>query len=291
MNVLVVIPHHHNPDGGGAYGSTGPGTDRRAACLAECLLSLHSAFGPRQAFLHHMREHVPGKGNGAFMRVNSHAAGHLDVVVCTPGERHLLGHEAIPAGLHHHVRADVEPMLTGFACHRILEAHLGKYDFYCYLEDDLAIRDSMFLEKVGWFSSTFGDDNVLFPHRFETSTREPLRKLYIDGPVKPNFSAKWQDVNDSGPLRASFGMGDLVFERWTNPHSGCFFLNARQMDAWAASEDFRQVDCSFAGPLESAASLGVMKHFRIHKPAAANAGFLEVHHLHNRYLGESLKMS
>jgi hypothetical protein len=34
-----------------------------------------------------------------------------------------------------------------------------------------------------------------------------------------------------------------------------------------------------------------MKNFRIHKPAAANAGFFELQHLHNRYLGEALKTS
>ena len=52
---------------------------------------------------------------------------------------------------------------------------------------------------------------------------------------------------------------------------------------------FLDGDCSFAGPLESAASLGVMKNFRIYKPAYANAGFLEIRHLHNRYLGVALK--
>jgi hypothetical protein len=34
-----------------------------------------------------------------------------------------------------------------------------------------------------------------------------------------------------------------------------------------------------------------MQNFRIHKPAAPHAGFFELQHLHNRYLGEALKTS
>jgi hypothetical protein len=63
------------------------------------------------------------------------------------------------------------------------------------------------------------------------------------------------------------------------------------MEKWASSPGFLDGDCSFAGPLESAASLGVMKNFRIYKPAYSNAGFLEIRHLHNRYLGVALKTS
>jgi hypothetical protein len=41
----------------------------------------------------------------------------------------------------------------------------------------------------------------------------------------------------------------------------------------------------FAGPLESAATYGIMRTFEIYKPARENASFLEVRHLDNRYLG------
>ena len=49
-------------------------------------------------------------------------------------------------------------------------------------------------------------------------------------------------------------------------------------------------DISFAGPLESAATLGIMKTFRIYKPANDNAGFFEILHTNNRYLGNWLKL-
>jgi hypothetical protein len=34
-----------------------------------------------------------------------------------------------------------------------------------------------------------------------------------------------------------------------------------------------------------------MKNFRIYKPAFQNAGFHEIRHMHNRYLGVALKIS
>ena len=129
----------------------------------------------------------------------------------------------------------------------------------------------------------------MLPHRYEISAKEALHKLYIDGPVRPDFTARWQDVNDRRMLSAEFLGQKISFERWSNPHSGCFFLTAQQMTRWAESPTFGDGDCSFAGPLESAASLGIMKQFRIYKPESNHAGFFEVQHLHNRYLGEALK--
>ena len=291
MRVLVTIPHFHNPKGGGAYGSTGSESSRRVDALSRSIAGLHESLGPRQAFLYCLHEHVPGRGNGRLLKVNSQAADALDIAVCTVGDSHLINSLSVPRGMFHHQPVKSDPMMIGFACQQVLKAHLGKYDLYCYLEDDLLIQDSYFLQKLEWFTRTFGDEVVLLPHRYEISAKEALHKLYIDGPVRPDFTARWQDVNDRRMLNADFLGSEISFERWSNPHSGCFFLNAAQMARWVESPTFGDGDCSFAGPLESAASLGVMKTFRIHKPAAANAGFFELQHLHNRYLGEALKTS
>jgi len=290
MKILVTIPHFHNPKGGGAYGSTGPESARRAEALTAAIHGLHQSLGPRQAFLYCMHNDVPGQGNGRLLRVNEQAAATLDIAVCTVGSNHLVDQIGAPKSMYHHQPVQAEPMLIGFACHQVLKAHAGKYDFYCYVEDDLVIGDPYFLTKLAWFVRTFGEEALLLPHRFEISGREPLHKLYIDGPVRPDFTAKWQDVNDRRMVEAEFLGTPIGFERWPNPHSGCFFLNAAQMDRWSASPYFLDGDCSFAGPLESAASLGIMKTFRIYKPTYKNAGFHEIRHFHNRYLGVSLKV-
>jgi hypothetical protein len=292
VKILVTIPHYHNPAGTGAYGSTGPESARRAEALSMAIAGLHQSLGPRQAFLYCLHEHIPGRGNARLARVNSDSSAEaLDIAVCTLGDRHVLDKLSVPRGFFHHQPVQADPMHIGFACHQVLKAHLGKYDFYCYLEDDLVLADPLFLSKLRWFAQSFGNEALLQPHRFELSVAEPIHKLYIDGPVKPDFTAQWQDVEDQRELHSEFLGGSLAFERWPNPHSGCFFLNAGQMEKWVASPNFLDGDCSFAGPLESAASLGIMKTFRVYKPAFANAGFLEIRHLHNRYLGVSVKTS
>jgi len=292
MKVLVTIPHFHNSSGGGAYGSTGPESARRAHALSQAILGLHQSLGQRQAFLYCLHEQIPGRGNARLCKVNTgNSADVLDIAVCTTGGHHVLDRLEIPRDLFHHQPVKAEPMLLGFGCHQVHKAHLGKYDFHCFLEDDLQISDPFFLSKITWFGSRFGNETVLLPHRYEIAAEGPLKKLFIDGPVRPDFTAKWQNVEDRRTLEAEFLGSRLQFERWPNPHSGCFFLSAAQMARWAESPCFLDGDTSFAGPLESAASLGIMKTFRIYKPAFASAGFLEIRHLHNRYLGVCVKTS
>jgi hypothetical protein len=291
MKLLVTIPHYHNAFGNGAYGSTGPESALRAAALSATIAGIHEHLGPRQAFLYCLHKYVPGRGNGRLVKVNEQAADKVDIAVCTVGNSHLLDRLGVPNAMYHHQPVQADPPMIGFACQKVLKAHLGKYDFYCYLEDDLVVGDPYFLAKVAWFARTFGDDVLLLPHRFEISGKEPLHKLYIDGPVKPDFTAQWQDTTDRREVKAEFLGAPIGFERWENPHSGCFFLNAAQMERWVASPYFQDGDCSFAGPLESAATLGIMKTFRIYKSTYKNAGFHEIRHFHNRYLGAAVKLA
>jgi hypothetical protein len=63
-----------------------------------------------------------------------------------------------------------------------------------------------------------------------------------------------------------------------NPHAGCFFLTESQLARWASQPYFLDRAASFVGPLESAASLGLVRTFHVYKPAPENASFLEVQH-------------
>lgn len=288
--VLFVIPHYYAP-GNGFYGSTGSDPASRVTALERVIEGLHQTIGSRQAFLLWLQQHEPGKGNGHVIKANEASQSHIDVAVCTTGDSHLVSSLSLPEGMYHHQRTSADPMLLGFAAHRVLRDHLGRYDWYCYLEDDLLISDPLFFNKLEWFVSQHGEETTLSPHRFECSLDEPAHKLYIDGSVRPNFTAAWQDIHDRRNLESSALGMTIQFERWPNPHSGCFFLNNRQMEKWAASPSFGDNDFGFAGPLESAASLGIIKTFRQYKPSPANASFLELEHLHPRYLGEQLKFS
>jgi len=91
------------------------------------------------------------------------------------------------------------------------------------------------------------------------------------------------------PRRLPVATGSLLgttvtFQRARNPHAGCFFLNARQMRNWSGQPYFLDRDTRFIGPLESAATLGVMRTFRIYKSAPESAAFLEIEHFGTAFL-------
>jgi len=285
--VLFVIPHFYGA-GNGFYGSTGSDPTARVSALERVIEGLHQSLGSRQAFLLWLQQHTPGKGNGHLVQANTSFSSDLDIVICTTGSSHLLPSLTLTPTLFHHQQTNAKPMQLGFTAHQVLKENLGKYDWYCYLEDDLLITDPLFMTKLEWFIQENGEESTLAPHRFERSLKHPVYKLYHDGLVRPDFTAAWQDVYDLQFLDAELLGTQLRFERWPNPHSGCFFLSARQMERWASQPYFGDGDSTFAGPLESAASLGIIKTFRQYKPSPANAGFLELEHLHPRYLGKAL---
>ena len=99
------------------------------------------------------------------------------------------------------------------------------------------------------------------------------------------MTAPFQDLTVT-PIATGKLLGTTVtFERAKNPHAGCFFLNGRQMETWASQPYFLDRDTSFVGPLESAATLGIMRTFRVYKAAAESAAFLEIEHFGTSFLG------
>ncbi len=206
---------------------------------------------------------------------------HLKVV--TSRGHDLLG-DCRPRCSFDQVNLDVELFSLPFECHALLRDNLGKYDYYCYLEDDLILHDPWLFDKLRWFNQQFGSDCLLQPNRYEVSAKGPVHKAYIDGDLAPRVTAPLQDVHDRPMLTAEAFGRPVEFVRPLNPHSGCFFLNAEQMEHWAKQPYFLDRDTSFIGPLESAATLGIMKTFRVYKPAPANADFLEIQHYGTAFL-------
>ena len=209
----------------------------------------------------------------------------VHVVLVTTGPTHLLEQAQLPPALAHSFSIDDDPTKLGFYGHRILRDRWGNYDYYCYLEDDLALDDPWFFEKLKWFNSYVGDGKVLLPNRFERSEQHAYKKCYLDGDLASRATAAFQDITQMPELQSTVMGRPVRFTRPLNPHSGCFFLNSSQMQRWIEKPYFESFDSSFIGPLESAATLGVMKTFEIYKPALENACFLEIEHCDCRYIG------
>ena len=284
MRILAAIPHYYSardsysPDGKW-HGSVGHAArDSRVAAASACIAALHRLYGPAQRVLDH--------ATGIAMPANQRTAGRVDVVVCTTGEDHLLGRLPLPAGSFTHHPTGCPAPLLGFECHAVLRDRLGEYDYYAYLEDDLIARDPWLFVKVGWFTEQLGDGVLLQPNRYEVGPLGLAHKLYVDGDLADGVTAPFQDLS-AVPVVTGHLLGTTVaFRRARNPHAGCFFLNARQMAEWASRPDFLDRETSFVGPLESAATLGIMRAFRIYKAAAESAGFLEIQHFGTAYIGQ-----
>lgn len=282
MRILVVIPHYYSaraassPDGLW-HGSVAQGAATRATALTTCITALHQHYGPAQ--------HIIDQATRVAAPANQRTAGCVDVVICTTGEDHLLGHLTIPVGSFTHHATACPPRLLGFECHAVLRDRLGHYDYYSYMEDDLIARDPWMFVKLGWLTDRLGDEVLLQPNRYEVGPLGLVNKAYIDGDLAVEATARFQDLSVR-PIATGHLLGTTVtFLRARNPHAGCFFLNARQMTAWASRPDFLDRDTSFVGPLESAATLGIMRTFRIYKAAAESAGFLEIEHHGTSFLG------
>jgi hypothetical protein len=218
--------------------------------------------------------------------VNQLTAGSIDVVICTTRGCHVLDRLSVLSSHFAHHPTSAEPMLLGFECHAVLRDRLGDYGYYCFLEDDLILHDPWFFRKLAWFTARTGDENLLQPNRFEVGPNPLAEKVYLDGDLPKTITRKFQDVRSAGVLESKV-MGTRVrFRRALNPHSGCYFLNARQMERWAKQPYFLDRDVRFVGPLESAATLGIMRTFRVFKPAAENAAFLEVQHFGTAFQGK-----
>ncbi len=265
----MTIPHAFLDLPHARYGSEQGNTAHRAAVLQRTVAALHQSFGPRHRLI--------GPTDPACN------TGHvsLTVVLCTAADQHLA--DTLPEGLVYHHRTDLHPRLLGFACHAMLKANLGQFDWYGYLEDDCELTDGLFFDKLAWFNATFGAGVILQPNRFEVSNG-PVSKLYIDGAMEGDAAAPFQDVTKRPRLVAPVLGRSMVFQRVANPHSGCFFVDAAQMAVLAAHPEFGAYSDAFQGPLESAASLPILRSFDVYKPARENAAFLEIRHLDQRLL-------
>ena len=127
------------------------------------------------------------------------------------------------------------------------------------------------------------DDYVWLPHRVEFA-RDPseVDRFFIDGPMEE--SDLRYVIPEPGPsLAANCPGGTIYFESPKNPHSGCFVLHSTQLQSWVSSSHWQDGDASFVSPLESAATLGISKTFRLYKPVMAMGSWLELQHWGNSF--------
>ncbi|WP_448562364.1 hypothetical protein [Trichothermofontia sp.] len=276
MRILFTIPHYFKPEAG-RHGSQRKHPKPRVQALSLSIAALHQLFSKSQVMI--------DVGQRVAHPANQIHADHIDVIICTTHGHHLLDLLALPEHFYRHHPTQAQPLFLGFECQAVLRDCLGQYDYYCFLEDDLILHDPWFFIKLDWFTQQTSPLSLLQPNRYEISVQTLLSKAYIDGNLSPDVTAPFQRVTEAPQVQAAFLGLALTFQRALNPHSGCYFLNQAQMEHWASQADFLDRSTRFIGPLESAATLGIMKTFRVYKPVAQQASFLEIQHFGRGFLG------
>jgi hypothetical protein len=266
--LLFVIPHYYRYDPSSALGSQREEAEVRANTIARTITRIHETFGPSEMIRPELR--------------TSAAARHrVDVVVVTSGHCHLLDAVGRVGLLVHHERTDVPPLDLPFAAHRVLVRENGRYDAFGYLEDDIVVHDPFVFEKQQWFGSVVGRDSLLMPSRYEASGGA---KVYPDADL-PAIALEDLTLPPGPQVVNAQWMGmDLGFVRPSNPHAGCFFVDAAQMERLGRHRLFGVPNGAFVGPLETASTAAVSETFRVYKTASPHSDFLEVEHQGSHYL-------
>lgn len=279
MRLHLAIAHYFNGQGGGRHGSLSPDPKPRIRALRSAVLRLHQLFGEPSGCLNHLQRRVDGVSDGG---------GGVTITLCVTENWHLLDelvdlHKAGAFRVRHCTPRT--PKHLGFECHHALSECHKNFDYSGYLEDDILITDSDFFLKLHHFNRCFGDHYLLQPNRIETSINlQSLRRFYIDGDYNPTSTATYRQ--SMGDRLCMEHLGRVIrFEQPLNTHSGCFFLNRNQSEQYFNRGHWAEQDDSFHGPLESAATLGVMKCFQIMKPSLANGRFLTVEHAGRNFMG------
>jgi hypothetical protein len=273
VRILALIPHFWRHDKR-EYGSNAANPLPRTLALRNLIMALHGHFGRNQAII---------KSETSIEPVAEDAQSVVIPCIFTHGPHHLLEHLHLPDWAFRQIPCGGEPMHLGFRAHEFLKHQVGRFDWYCFMEDDLVIEDALFFQKLIWWQQIVGPEHVLLPNRYELAMIEPKpNKLYVDARVgrAPQF---WPDRQNSVFEGQVMGI-KLRFERVINPHSGCFFISEAQLRMLIESPGFLDYDMSFVGPLESAASLAIMKRFRVYKVMEPHLHFFEIRHHATRFV-------
>jgi hypothetical protein len=217
---------------------------------------------------------------------------HHDLTVVINTFRDRDGVAALPAYQQARCRIvrheDGDPMLVEFGAQDIFLHAQDEFDWFLFLEDDIAVEDTCFLEKLAEFNRLSHDGRaLLLPHRFEYNEG---RKYYIDR----DFGNRGWGLGEStvedviNPLTTISYDSALAATRvshaeFTNPHAACHCLSRAQLARWndGGRAWYRRV--LWVGALESAATGCLFECFDLYKPHPANKWFLEVRHLATKY--------
>ena len=288
LKLRVVIPHFFREEESdigtvSGYGSCRTG-NRFARCmsLARCISGvLALSRAPTDWILNHAESHLEKTPISSMVGLNSIEV-EVHLFVC--GEDWLKEVvDTFSQRIHIHRLDLANPRQLPMAAVRHLLDMPNSCDFSMYLEDDLVICDSWYLDKVAWFYNQLGNAFALMPHRRELTIANAPIHLYIDGPIKPDYQVEsvWAS-NEHVKAQIKYWDGSIIsFADASNPHSGSFCISKNQLDSLRSSN---WPPIEFVGPLETACTGIMMQNFQILKPTWPFRYFLALDHANPSFL-------
>ncbi|MBR0654986.1 hypothetical protein [Plastoroseomonas arctica] len=281
MRILVAIAHFFRAEENSRHTSTDARRrEQRAQIIRSVITTYRGQFGPTQVIDVATRRFVP-----VLASVDT-----LDIVLLTDRDNHLVpADEAARLGASLIDAKPADPRRLGFAAHRLMADLRDAYDLFCFSEDDLRVSDPSFFDKILGFTEAFGPRRILVPNRFEWNPRAQRLKTFIDGDLRRGLIEPYEAALPDVPTLEQPALGRTIKHRRPgNPHAGFFAITGAQLKHWIAQPHFGDEDCRFIGPLESAATLGMLKTFPIYKSYGRNMAWLQIEHMDNRF--SSLKL-
>lgn len=281
MRILVAMVHYFSGEEKPLHSSTNEKRrDERSRAVAAVIHAYRGLYGSVATLDIASRSFVPSHGNDD----------QIDLALVTMKDCSLLD-DAFCAryGINRIDCAPANPRMLGFHAWELFAQLRFQYDLFVFTEDDLRPADPDFFAKLAWFNREHGGSRLLQPNRFEWNPNGPAIKTYVDGDLGNHVvDPLVQRLPDSDTLSGDALGRRIQFRRARNPHSGFFAIDQAQLGHWMRQPHWLDRDCSFVGPLESSATLGVAKTFAIFKPFGSSAGFLELQHLDSRFSGMAL---
>ena len=285
MRLLFAVVHYYKA-GDGRHGSLAADPKPRIDALRRLILQIHRLYGQPAGLLNHRQRRVDGVDDGG---------GPVDLRVCVSGDCHVLDRLSDCEGLYRQEACHPEdPRSARFRSsagicsrlstqlkpleNRLITSLTWKTTFFSLMQ--------IFPEIALLQPRLFGNEYLLMPNRIETMEHQGhLRRFYIDGRLQPcrfrrNIASARTSCSAS-PILVRWCV--LISLRIFIP--AVFFLNREQARTYASSGHAAAIDTSFHGPLESAATLGMLKTFQLMKPALENGRFLTVEHGGRNFMG------
>lgn len=264
MRVQVCIPHyfkeHADPgDNPNGYGSLRSGARlARSIALSRCISELLNIQKNKTTLIlnHHNRriDKKTCQENKLEVEIN----------ICTDGKNFLEDVLDLYQGRINHVKMQLKnPRELPLYTRDFLIQNNKKFNLYTYIEDDIIVHDEEFFNKQIWFLEKTNSQLILMPHRYERVDTEADDVLIVDGTLRPGLVNLFQPTEKRAGSGKYLGNQFVEFDIADNPHSGTFTISNSQREMLSK---FELPKDGFIGPLETAATLTVLKYFKVFKP-------------------------